>query len=48
MSFEEAAMIEPLACCIRAWNKISFQKNDSVAIFCVFASGIMVLMLAKT
>lgn len=48
MSFEEAAMIEPLACCIRAWNKISFQKNDSVAIFGVGATGMMHVMLAKT
>ncbi|MEE9512255.1 MAG: alcohol dehydrogenase catalytic domain-containing protein, partial [Nitrosopumilaceae archaeon] len=48
MSFEEAAMIEPLACCIRAWNKISFQENDSVAIFGVGATGMMHVMLAKT
>src|SRR3990170_1402175 len=33
MSFEEAAMIEPLACCIRTWDKFSFQKGDSAAIF---------------
>jgi len=36
MSFEEAAMIEPLACCVRAWTKYSYQEGDSVAskIFC--------------
>src|SRR4030065_545737 len=39
MSFEEAAMIEPLACCIRAWDKFSFQKGDSTAIFGVGATG---------
>ncbi|MEK6944268.1 MAG: alcohol dehydrogenase catalytic domain-containing protein, partial [Thermoproteota archaeon] len=32
ISFEEAAMIEPLACCVRAWKKFPFQKGDSVAI----------------
>jgi L-iditol 2-dehydrogenase len=47
MSFEEAAMIEPLACCIRAWNKFKHQKGDSVAIFGVGPTGIMHAMLAK-
>jgi L-iditol 2-dehydrogenase len=46
MSFEEAAMIEPLACCIRAWDKFSFQKGDSVAIFGVGATGMMHVMLS--
>jgi len=32
MSFDEAAMIEPLACCVRAWHKFSYKKGDSVAI----------------
>jgi L-iditol 2-dehydrogenase len=48
MSFEEAAMIEPLACCIRAWGKFSFKKTDSVAIFGVGATGMMHAMLAIT
>jgi L-iditol 2-dehydrogenase len=47
MSFEEAAMIEPLACCIRAWNKFSHKKNDSVAILGVGPTGIMHALLAK-
>ena len=47
MSFEEAAMIEPLACCTRAWNKFSRKKNDSVAIFGVGPTGIMHALLAK-
>ena len=46
MSFEEAAMIEPLACCLRAWNKFSFQKGDSTAIFGVGATGMMHVMLS--
>jgi len=47
ISFEEAAMIEPLACCLRAWEKFPFQKGDSVAIFGVGATGMMHVMLAK-
>jgi L-iditol 2-dehydrogenase len=47
MSFEEAAMIEPLACCIRAWSGVECKKNDSVAILGVGPTGIMHAMLAK-
>ena len=47
MSFEEAAMIEPLACCIRAWNKFTYKKNDSVAILGIGPTGIMHALLAK-
>jgi L-iditol 2-dehydrogenase len=47
MSFDEAAMIEPLACCIRAWNKFSFQKGDSTAIFGVGSTGMMHVMLSN-
>jgi len=47
VSFEEAAMIEPLACCIRAWNKFEHQKGDSIAILGVGPTGIMHAMLAK-
>ncbi|KAG2474272.1 MAG: L-threonine 3-dehydrogenase protein [Nitrosopumilales archaeon] len=47
MSFDEAAMIEPLACCIRAWHKFSYKKGDSVAILGVGPTGMMHVMLAK-
>jgi len=47
MSFEEAAMIEPLACCIRSWNKFTHKTNDSVAILGVGPTGIMHALLAK-
>ena len=47
MSFEEAAMIEPLACCIRAWNKITYKNNDSAVILGIGPTGIMHAMLAK-
>ena len=47
LSFEEAAMIEPLACCVRAWTKFRYQDNDSIAIFGVGPTGMMHVMLAK-
>ena len=47
MAFEEAAMIEPLACCIRAWSKFTHKKNDSAAILGVGPTGIMHALLAK-
>jgi L-iditol 2-dehydrogenase len=47
MSFDEAAMIEPLACCIRSWNKFSYQKGDTAAIFGAGPTGMMHVMLAE-
>jgi L-iditol 2-dehydrogenase len=47
MSFDEAAMIEPLACCVRAWKKIKIKKGDSVAIFGAGPTGMMHVMLCK-
>ena len=46
-SFEEAAMIEPLACCVRAWTKYSYHEGDSAAIFGVGPTGMMHVMIAK-
>ncbi len=46
-SFEDAAMIEPLACCIRAWRKCSYQKGDSIAVFGAGPTGMMHLLLAR-
>jgi L-iditol 2-dehydrogenase len=48
MTFEEAAMIEPLACCVRSWNKLNFQEGDSAAIFGVGPTGMMHVMLAQS
>ncbi len=48
MTFEEAAMIEPLACCVRAWSKFEYHKDDSVAIFGVGPTGMMHVMLAQS
>ena len=46
-SFEEAALIEPLACCVRAWTKFPYQQGDSAAIFGVGPTGMMHVMLAN-
>lgn len=46
LSYQEAAMIEPLACCVRAWTKFSYQQGDSTAIFGVGPTGMMHVMLA--
>jgi L-iditol 2-dehydrogenase len=47
VSFEEAALIEPLACCVRAWKKIKFKKGDSVAILGAGPTGLLHIMLSK-
>jgi len=47
LSFEEAAMIEPLACCVRAWSKFRYYDSDSIAIFGVGPTGMMHVMLAQ-
>jgi len=48
ISFEEAAMIEPLACCIRAINKSGMKNGDDLAVVGVGPAGIMHIILAKT
>ncbi|MBE43697.1 MAG: L-iditol 2-dehydrogenase [Thaumarchaeota archaeon] len=47
ISFDEAAMIEPLACCIRAINKVNITNNDDIAVIGVGPAGIMHILLAK-
>ena len=47
ISFEEASLIEPLACCIRAWKKISFFDTDSLIVIGIGSIGLMHTMLAK-
>ncbi|HJT49180.1 MAG TPA: zinc-dependent dehydrogenase [Nitrososphaeraceae archaeon] len=47
MSFDEASLIEPLACCIRSLNKCNFQKGDDVAIFGAGPAGMMHVALAN-
>ncbi|MBT8243305.1 MAG: alcohol dehydrogenase catalytic domain-containing protein [Nitrosopumilus sp.] len=47
LSYEEAAMIEPLACCVRAWKKFPYREGDSTAIFGVGPTGMMHVMIAN-
>jgi len=47
MSFDEAAMIEPLACCVRAWSKFSYKKEDTLAIFGTGPTGVMHAMIGR-
>jgi L-iditol 2-dehydrogenase len=48
VSFDEASLVEPLACCIRAWNKCSFRKSDDIAVIGAGPAGLMHVILAQT
>lgn len=48
MNFDEASLIEPFACCIRAWNKAGVQVGDDVAVLGAGPAGLMHVILAKT
>ena len=47
MSFKEAALIEPFACCLRSWNKIRTKKNDSMMVFGFGTIGIFHTIIAN-
>ncbi len=47
LSFEEATLIEPVGCCLRALKKCNIQKGDSVAIIGAGATGIIHTALSK-
>jgi len=47
LSFEEATLIEPVGCCIRAFNKSSIQADDTVVIIGSGATGIIHTALSK-
>jgi len=47
LSFEEATLIEPVGCCIRAFNKSSIQAGDTVVIIGAGATGIIHTALSK-
>ena len=47
VSYEEATLIEPVGCCIRAQNKVGIQKGNSVAVIGAGPSGVIHSMLAK-
>ena len=47
LSFEEATLIEPVACCIKAQRKCNIETGDTVAIIGAGPSGIIHLMLSR-
>lgn len=47
VSFDEASLVEPLACCIRAWNKCNFQRGDDIAVLGAGPAGLMHVLLAQ-
>lgn len=47
ISYDEAALIEPFACCIRGLNKISIKHGDNVAILGAGPTGVMHTLLAS-
>lgn len=47
ISFEEATLIEPVGCCLRALKKCKIQKGDTVAIVGAGATGIIHTALSK-
>lgn len=47
LSFEEATLIEPVGCCLRALNKCNIQKSDSAVIMGAGPSGIIFTMLLR-
>ena len=48
LSFEEATLIEPVGCCIRALRKTSIQAGDTVAIIGTGTTGIIHAALSKS
>ena len=47
LSFDEAAFMEPLACCLRGFKKTRFETGDSVFIYGVGPIGLLFVQLAR-
>lgn len=47
MSFEEAALIEPLACCLRGLYNVKIEPGDIVAVVGAGPVGLLLIQLAK-
>ncbi|UCH31792.1 MAG: alcohol dehydrogenase catalytic domain-containing protein [Candidatus Bathyarchaeota archaeon] len=47
LSFEEATLIEPVGCCLRALNKCDIAKSDSTVIMGAGSSGLIFTMLLR-
>ena len=48
LSYEEAAMLEPLACAVHAFKLAKIEKHHSVAIFGAGTMGLLILQLIKS
>ena len=46
VEFDEASLVEPLACCIKAWKKCNPQKGDHIAVLGAGPAGLMHVLLA--
>ncbi|MDX1373292.1 MAG: alcohol dehydrogenase catalytic domain-containing protein, partial [Nitrososphaeraceae archaeon] len=47
LSPEEGIMIEPLACCLRGWNKIMIKKGDTIVIFGIGPIGMTNALIGR-
>jgi len=47
INFSQAALIEPIACCLRSLNKVNLKKADTVVIFGAGPTGLMHMILAR-
>lgn len=47
VSFEDAALIEPLACCVKAMNRVGLRPGESVAVIGLGAMGLLTVQLAR-
>jgi L-iditol 2-dehydrogenase len=47
INFDNAALIEPIACCLRSLNKLNIKKADKIAIFGAGPTGLIHMILAK-
>ncbi|MDH7564844.1 MAG: zinc-dependent dehydrogenase, partial [Candidatus Bathyarchaeota archaeon] len=47
LSFEEATLIEPIGCCLRALRKCNVQKGSNIAIVGAGTTGLIQIALAK-
>lgn len=47
MSFEEAALVEPIACCVRGLYNVGLEPGDTVAVVGVGPVGLLMVQLAK-
>jgi L-iditol 2-dehydrogenase len=47
MSFEDAALIEPLACCVKAYRRVDLRPGESVLVIGLGSIGQMLVQLAR-